>query len=168
MVGVDATNIVRPQSSPLADRGALYVHNLPDCDKPITFGWQFSVVAVLPVLASSWCYLFDSSRLSTATTPAQVAASQLAELARLVAKRLLVVADRYYGSATFVKALLAVEAKVAGLLRIKADRVFYRVAPAPTGKRGAPKKMGSVSNVVMKLLTDSLTALVKLWTKKVS
>ncbi len=53
------------------------------------------------------------------------------------------VADRYYGSAAFIKALLAVEAKVDGLLRIKADRVFYRAAPAPSGKRGAPRKDGA-------------------------
>ncbi len=37
-MGVDASNIVRPQSSTLPERGALYVHNLPECDKPITFG----------------------------------------------------------------------------------------------------------------------------------
>ena len=144
VVGVDASNIVRPQAFSLEDRGALYLHNLPDCDKPITYGWQFSVVAALPELSSSWSYILDSCRIATSQTASQVAAEQLAALAKLVAKRLLVVADRYYGSATFIKALLEVNAWVDGLLRIKSDRVFYRPVSAPTGKRGrgAPRKDG--------------------------
>ena len=146
VVGVDASNIVRPQAFSLQDRGALYLHNLPECDKPITYGWQFSVVAALPELTSSWCYILDSCRIATSQTASQVAASQLAALAKLLAARyrLLVVADRYYGSATFIKALLEVDAQVDGLLRIKSDRVFYRPVPVLSGKRGrgAPRKDG--------------------------
>ncbi len=146
VVGVDASNIVRPQSFSLEDRGALYLHNLPECDKPITYGWQFSVVAALPQLTSSWSYILDSCRIASSQTASQVAASQLAALAKLFAHqwRLLVVADRYYGSATFIKALLEVKAPVDGLLRIKSDRVFYRPAPVLSGKRGrgAPRKDG--------------------------
>ena len=37
----------------------------------------------------------------------------------------------------------AAASKVARLLRIKADRVFDRVGPAPTGKPGAPRKEGA-------------------------
>lgn len=146
VVGVDASNIARPQAFSYQDRGALYVHNLPECDKPITYGWQFSVVAALPELASSWSYILDSCRIATSQTAAQVAAAQLAALAKLVAQRLLIVADRYYGSAAFIKALLAVNTPVDGLLRIKSDRVLYRPAPVPVSSakrgRGAPRKDG--------------------------
>ncbi|WP_211221386.1 hypothetical protein [Ktedonobacter racemifer] len=41
-IGIDASNIARPEAVTLADRTAQHVHNLPECKKPITFGWQFS------------------------------------------------------------------------------------------------------------------------------
>jgi hypothetical protein len=55
---------------------------------------------------------------------------------------MLVVADRYYGSAAFITSLENKQTGCEALLRIKADRVFYRQAPALTGKRGAPRKDG--------------------------
>ena len=64
----------------------------------------------------------------------------------LVTKRVLVVADRYYGSATFLKALCQdqAQAQVEALLRVKSDRVFYRSPTAyQAGQRGAPRKDGS-------------------------
>ena len=64
VVGVDASNIVRPLAFSYQDRGVLYVHNLPECDKPITYGWQFSVAAALPELASSWSYILDTCRIA--------------------------------------------------------------------------------------------------------
>ncbi|MEI6046781.1 MAG: transposase, partial [Chloroflexota bacterium] len=69
-------------------------------------------------------------------------ASQLKEIVPLLPRRPFLVADRYYGSAIFVALIckLALDA----LLRIKGDRVFYRKAPPPTGKRGAPRKDGAV------------------------
>jgi hypothetical protein len=55
---------------------------------------------------------------------------------------MLVVADRYYGSAAFITALEDKQTGCDVLLRIKADRVFYRPAPPHNGKRGAPRKDG--------------------------
>jgi hypothetical protein len=142
VVGVDASNIARPQSPTAEDRSCLFVHNLPECTKPITYGWQFSMLAVLPLVTSSWCYVLDCLRSETEQTAAQVAADQLAALSKVVAQRMLVVADRYYGSAAFITSLEGTQAGCDALLRIKADRVFYRQAPPPTGKRGAPRKDG--------------------------
>ena len=145
VVAVDASNIVRPQSHASPERGCLYVHNLPQCDKPITYGWQFSTLALLPTQPSSWCYILDNSRIDTDHTAGQVAAEQLGALADLLAtKRVLVVADRYYGSAVFLKALCQAQTQVEALLRIKSDRVFYRDPTAyQAGQRGAPRKDGS-------------------------
>ena len=95
-VGVAASNIARPQSPTAEGRGCLFVHNLPECSKPITYGWQFSMLAVLLKTTSSWCYVLELLRITTEQTAAQVAAEQLAALAKLDPQRMLVVADRYY------------------------------------------------------------------------
>ena len=58
-VGIDASGIARPDAITSADRTAQHVHNLPECKKPITFGWQFSTVVVLPERPSSWTYILD-------------------------------------------------------------------------------------------------------------
>ena len=86
VVAVDASNIVRPQSFTSPDRSCLYVHNLPECDKPITYGWQFSTLVLLPTRPSSWCYILDNSRIDTDHTASEVAAEQLAALANLLVK----------------------------------------------------------------------------------
>src|SRR6266853_1192307 len=67
-VGIDVSGIARPRARTSADRSALYVHNLPECKKPITFGWQFSTALVLPPTPSSWTYVLDQQRVSSART----------------------------------------------------------------------------------------------------
>ena len=37
-----------------ADRSAQHVHNLPVCDKPVTYGWQFLTLVILPHTPGSW------------------------------------------------------------------------------------------------------------------
>src|SRR5260370_40204195 len=53
-VGVDESGIARPRSRTSADRSAQHVHNLPECKKPVTYGWQFSTAVALPPTPSSW------------------------------------------------------------------------------------------------------------------
>lgn len=144
VVGVDASNIARPQSPTAPDRSALFVHNLPDCDNPVTYGWQFSMVALLPLLTCSWCYILDCVRISSDQTPATTAADQLQVLTRLFEQRVLVVADRYYGSASFLKALGQGKVDCAALLRLKKNSVFCRPAPDRTGKVGRPALHGAI------------------------
>src|SRR6266571_8656769 len=55
-VGIDVSGIARPRSRTSADRSAQHVHNLPECKKPVTYGWQFSTVVALPPTPSSWIY----------------------------------------------------------------------------------------------------------------
>ena len=76
-VGIDVSGIARPRARTSADRSALYVHNLPECKKPITFGWQFSTAVVLPLTPSSWTYVLDQQRVSTQTTAAFTASDVL-------------------------------------------------------------------------------------------
>ena len=140
LLGIDASSIARPSSPTLKDRSPQYVHNLPDCKAPVTPGWQFSALVVLPLIPSSWTYLLDNRRIPTDQTPAEAAAEQLRQIVPLLSVPPLNLGDRGYGSAAFVKATHDIACDL--LLRISRDRVFYRAAPPKTGKRGAPKKDG--------------------------
>ena len=139
-LGIDATSIQRPQSRTSPDRTVVYVPNLPESSKPISYGWQFSTVVLLPQQPSSWTGVLDQQRIPSEQTSVQVAATQLRELAPLLSSRAIVATDRWYSCAPF---LLATEGlPFDKLLRLKRKRVLYRPAPAPTGKRGAPRKDG--------------------------
>jgi hypothetical protein len=132
--------VARPESPTAADRTYLYTHNLPHSTKPVTVGWQFSSVVVLPEPTSSWTYILDTERIGSATNAGLVGATQLQAIVPLLPVPACLVADRHYGSATFIKH--TAEIPCAKLLRIPRNRVFYRPAPAPTRKRGAPRKDG--------------------------
>jgi hypothetical protein len=146
LIGVDASNIPRPESVTAADRTCLHVHNLPEGEGAITYGWQFSTCVVLPYHPGAETYILDNTRIQSSQTPCQVAAVQLAQLQPLLSDEALLMADRYFGSATFVK--LSQKTGLDKLLRIKSNLVFYRkVAVAlPDSKkgRGAPRKDGSI------------------------
>jgi DDE superfamily endonuclease len=140
-LAIDASGIARSKSITSEDRSAQHVHNLPKCEKPITYGWQFSTVVVLPPTPSSWTYTLDQQRISTETTAAQVAIKQLQALVPLLPQNMVRVLDRGYDSLWFWCQCSALPAK-GTLIRLKDNRRFYRAAPPPTGKRGAPRKDG--------------------------
>jgi hypothetical protein len=140
-VGIDVSGIARPRARTSADRSALYVHNLPECKKPITFGWQFSTAVVLPPTPSSWTYVLDQQRVSTQTTAAQVAFGQLQHLVPLLPTNTAAVLDRGYNSTWLWCQCSGLPIK-GTLVRLKGNRCFYRPAPPATGKRGAPRKDG--------------------------
>jgi len=139
-LGIDATSIERPESKTVRDRTVVYKPNLPKSSKPISYGWQFSTVVILPEQPSSWTAVLDQQRIRSDQTSVEVAAAQLRELAALLDCRPIVTTDRWYSCAPF---LLATEGlPFDKLLRLKRKRVLYRAAPGPTGKRGAPRKDG--------------------------
>ena len=140
-VGIDVSGIARPRARTSADRSALYVHNLPACKKPITFGWQFSTAVVLPPTPSSWTYVLDQQRVSTETTAAQVAFAQLQQLVPLLPANTVAVLDRGYNSTWLWCQCSGLPIK-GTLVRLKGNRCFYRAAPPATGKPGAPRKDG--------------------------
>lgn len=142
ILGIDASNIARPESPTAADRTCLHVHNLPASDgAAITYGWQFSTLMVLPDQPGSQTYILDNVRIPSSQTACQVAAAQLEQIVPLLDPTDLLTADRYYGSAIFVK--LTAKIRLDKLLRIKCNAVFYRPPPPPTGRRGAPRKDGA-------------------------
>lgn len=140
-IGIDTSGIARPRSITSADRSAQYVHNLPECDKPVTYGWQFSTMVALPQTPSSWTYILDQQRVSTETTAAQVAFAQLSHLILPRPEQAIAILDRGYDS-TWLWCQCSTLPLKGTLIRLKGNRCFYRMAPARTGKRGAPRKDG--------------------------
>jgi hypothetical protein len=140
-IGIDASKIARPDAVTSADRTAQHVHNLPECKKPITFGWQFSTVVALPEDPSSWTYQLDQQRVTSQTTAIEVACTQIKRLIALLPKNAIVVLDRGYDANWLWCQCSALPIGV--LCRLKSNRCLYRLAPAPTGKKGSPRKDGA-------------------------
>jgi len=136
--GIDASSIQRPESHTARDRSIVSGPNMPGSKNPISFGWQFSTVVVLPEQPSSWTYILDQHRIPTQQSSKQVAAEQLSQVLALVPYRPIVTTDRWYSCQGFLRD--TEELGCDTLLRVKRNRVFYHSAPAPTGKRGAPRK----------------------------
>jgi len=140
-VGIDVSGIARPRSVTSPDRSAQYVHNLPECEKPVTYGWQFSTAVALPETPGSWTYALDQQRVSTQTTAAQVAFAQMQQLVPLLPATTIFVLDRGYDS-TCLWCQCSGLSHRGTLIRLKGNRCLYRAAPPPTGKKGAPRKDG--------------------------
>jgi hypothetical protein len=103
LLGLDSSSIPRPRSPTAADRTLVYVPNLPPESPPVTPGWQFSGLVVLPEVASSWDYLLSHRRIASTQTAGQVGAEQLRSLIPCLGleawERAIVACDRGYGNA---------------------------------------------------------------------
>ncbi len=139
-IAVDGSNIARPNARTSADRTIIHVPNLPLVDKPISIGWAFSTVVLVPEQASSWTPILDQQRTSLEQTAIEVAIAQLHALKPLFGKRrVIILADRWYGTPEFLRACHELGYSV--LIRLKSNRKLYRV-PVRRYKRGAPPKDG--------------------------
>ena len=69
VLGIDATSIERPESKTSPDRTVVYKPNVPESSKPISYGWQFSTVVLLPGQPSSWTAVLEKPRIRGAQTP---------------------------------------------------------------------------------------------------
>ena len=101
-LGIDATSIERPESKTSPDRTVVYKPNLPESSKPISSGWQFSTVVLLPKQSSSWTAVLDQQRIRSDQTSVEVAAAQLRQLAPLLGCRPIVATDRWIPDAVSV------------------------------------------------------------------
>jgi DDE superfamily endonuclease len=124
-IAVDASNIERPSATTSQDRGIIHLSNLPLVATPLSVGWQVSSVVLLPEQPCSWTPILDQQRIATSQTPIQVAIAQLQALRPLFgSRRVIVVADRGYGTPQFLRACYELGYSV--LIRIKSDRRLYR------------------------------------------
>src|SRR6266516_6346469 len=139
-IAVDTSNLTRANAVTSADRTIIHLSNLPLVEKPISIGWTFSTVVVLPEQSSSWTPILEQQRISSEQTAIGVAIAQLQALKPLFGKRrVIILADRWYGTPEFLRACHELGYSV--LIRLKSNRKLYRV-PVRTHKRGAPPKDG--------------------------
>jgi hypothetical protein len=130
-LGVDTSNLYRPEAETGEDRTLVPIANLPKNTHAASPGWVMSHVVLLPKQAGQGTFVLDTARVRSTELATSVAARQLrAVVALLVARGLhpIILGDRWYACAPFLVRLVDVEA--ASLLRVKSHRVFYRPATA--------------------------------------
>ena len=103
---IDARSHERPQSKTSPDRTVVYKAYLPESSKPISSGWQFSTVVLLPGQLSSWTAVLEKQRIRSDQTSVEVAAIELCELAPLLRCHPIVATDRWYSCAPFLLLLV--------------------------------------------------------------
>lgn len=142
-VSIDSTAIARPEAETSPDRGMIYVPNLPHATKPVSVGWQFSTVMLLPNHPSSWGAILSQRRIASSETAVSVGMQQVESLRPLLPTSARLLADRWYVTGPFVQTCQRLQ--MPALMRLKRNRKLYRPAPArPPGKRGTPRKDGNL------------------------
>jgi Transposase DDE domain len=142
-VSIDSTNIARPEAETSPDRGMIYLPNLPHATKPVSVGWQFSTVMLLPEEPSSWGAILSQERIASQETAISVAVSQLEALRSALPASANLLADRWYATGPFVQACQRLQ--MPALMRLKRNRKLYRpVPPRLPGQRGARRLDGDL------------------------
>jgi len=104
-LGMDSSGMQRLEAESSRDRGMIYVPNLPHATKPVSVGWQFSTLMLLPEQPSSWVGILEQRRIGTEQTAIEVGIEQLrAVLPQLRGRAVILLADRWYATASFVRA----------------------------------------------------------------
>src|SRR6185312_7086221 len=101
-LGVDTSNLYRPEAETAEDRTLVPMANLPKNSHAASPGWVMSHVVLLPTQAGQGTYMLDTARVASAELATEVAARQLrAVVALLVARGLhpIIVGDRWYACA---------------------------------------------------------------------
>src|SRR6266851_2994047 len=76
-LGIDSSSMQRLEAESSRDRGMIYVPNMPHATKPVSVGWQFSTLMLLPEQPSSWVGILDQRRIASAQTALGVGIEQL-------------------------------------------------------------------------------------------
>ena len=143
-LGVDTSNLYRPEAETACDRTLVPIANLPKNTHAVSPGWVMSHVVLLPQQAGQGTFVLDTVRVASRELATEVAARQLrAVVSLLVARGLcpIILGDRWYACAPFLARIADLPA--CSLLRVKSNRVFYRLAHARVaGQIGASRKDG--------------------------
>jgi hypothetical protein len=142
-VSIESTSIARPEAETSPDRGMIYLPNLPHATQPVSVGWQFSTVMLLPDHPSSWGAVLSQRRITSAETAVSVAVQQVESLRPLLPESARLLADRWYVTGPFVSACQRLH--LGALMRLKRNRKLYRpTPPRQASKRGTPRKDGDL------------------------
>src|SRR2546425_151811 len=85
-LGIDSSGMQRLEAGSNRDRGMISVPNMPHATKPVSVGWQFSTVMLLPDPPSSWVGILDQQRIGTEQTAIEVGITQLRALLPLMSR----------------------------------------------------------------------------------
>ncbi|GAC1354454.1 MAG: hypothetical protein NVSMB38_32910 [Ktedonobacteraceae bacterium] len=138
-LGLDSSGMQRLEAASSRDRGMIYVPNMPHATKPVSVGWQFSTLMLLPEQPSSWVGILAQQRIRTEQTAVEVAIMQLRAVLPLLKRPVVIVADRWYATPEFLEACRDLGCRV--IVRLKRNRKLYR-PPVRKHTRGAPPKDG--------------------------
>jgi hypothetical protein len=143
---VDVTTWPRCDAECSPERGYYYHPSRHSAGQPIIAGWADQWICQLSFDRDSWTAPVDARRLHPLEDTDQTAAAQIhALLERLPAREAvpLLVFDAGYDSAQL--SLDLAEARVAVLVRLRADRCFYADPPpaARSPKGGRPRRHGA-------------------------
>jgi hypothetical protein len=145
---VDVTTWPRCDAECSPERGYYYHPSRHSAGQPIIAGWAFQWICQLSFDRDSWTAPVDARRLHPLDDTDQTAAAQIhALVARLPASEAvpLFVFDAGYDSAQLTLDLA--DARVAVLVRLRADRCFYAdPPPRPPGASGRPRRHGAKFN----------------------
>jgi DDE superfamily endonuclease len=145
---VDVTTWPRCDAECSPARGYYYHPSRHSAGQPIIAGWAYQWICQLSFDRDSWTAPVDATRLHpTDDTDQQAAVQVRALLGRLGAGGPipLFVFDAGYDSAQLTLDLA--DARVAVLVRLRADRCFYAdPPPPPAGKTGRPRRHGAKFN----------------------
>jgi hypothetical protein len=89
-------------------------------------------------------YILDNRRVPSSETASTIGVQQVRQILPCLPPvwgRPTLLLDRHYSTAPWVQD--TAELPIDQLIRARGDRVLYRPAPPPTGKRGAPRKDGA-------------------------
>src|SRR6266478_748797 len=103
-IGLDSSSMQRLEADSSRDRGMIYVPNMPHATKPVSVGWQFSTLMLLPEQPSSWVGILEQRRISSDQTALGVGIDQLRTVLPLIGRAVIVLADRWYAGLRFVQA----------------------------------------------------------------
>lgn len=135
-ISVDCSSVPRPEAETSPDRGIIYVPTMPRATKPVSVGWQFSTVMLLPTEPGSWVGILDQRRIRTDQTAIEVAIAQLREVLPHLKRRVVILADRWYATAKFLRACKELGCQV--LIRLKRNRKLYRKPVRKSAKGRMP------------------------------
>src|SRR5581483_930700 len=77
-LGIDTSNLYRPEAQTGEDRTLVPVANLPEKAHVVCPGWVMSSVVLLPKEAGQGTFVLDSQRVASSALATEIAASQLA------------------------------------------------------------------------------------------
>lgn len=142
---LDGSSWARPRSRTLDDLQYVYQASSDVNGGTVTIGYPYSLLEWCAEAHSSWSLPLDVRRIPSEQTAQDIGVAQIQALAKArsdcTAALDIVTADGKYGHSGFLCRIQGL--RVGAVTRLRRDRVLYRAAPPPTGKRGRPRIHGA-------------------------